>query len=94
MKRMGKIPIEISFTSGVLGVTWLIGRAIGVSIQLPSGDRAPFIDLHYIFPLISVTIIAYTLLQHLWVGLAMVSVEDDSPLSKPQMRTGSMFASR
>ena len=56
MKITGKIPIEISFTGGVLGLTWLIGRIIGVSIHLPSGDRAPFIDLHYIFPLIGVTV--------------------------------------
>ncbi len=56
MDRAGRVPIEISFTGAVLGITWLIGRIIGVSIELPSGDRAPFIDLHYIFPLIGVTI--------------------------------------
>lgn len=56
MKRFGRIPIEISFTGIVLALTWLIGRAIGVPINLPSGDRAPFIDLHYIYPLIGVTI--------------------------------------
>ena len=56
MKRSGVIPIEISFTGVVLGLTWLIGRAIGVPINLPSGDRAPFIDLHYIFPLVGVAI--------------------------------------
>ena len=56
MKRAGGIPIEISFTGLVLGLTWLIGLAIGVPINLPSGDRAPFIDLHYIYPLIGVTV--------------------------------------
>ena len=56
MKRLRAIPIEISFTGFVLGSTWLIGRAIGVPINLPSGDRAPFIDLHYIYPLLGVAI--------------------------------------
>ena len=56
MKSTGKIPIELSFMGVVLGLTWLIGQVIGVSIQLPSGDRAPFIDLHYMFPLIGVAI--------------------------------------
>ena len=56
MQRPSAIPIEIVFTGIVLGLTWLIGRVIGVSIDLPSGDRAPFIDLHYIYPLIGVTI--------------------------------------
>ena len=56
MKQFGGIPIEISFTGVVLGLTWLIGTAIGVPINLPSGDRAPFINLHYIYPLIGVGI--------------------------------------
>ena len=40
----------------MLGSTWLIGRAVGVAINLPSGDRAPFIDIHYIYPLLGVAI--------------------------------------
>ena len=56
MKRRDAIPIEVSFTGLVLGSTWLIGQAIGVPINLPSGDRAPFIDLHYMYPLLGVAI--------------------------------------
>ncbi len=56
MKRFGAIPVEINFTAVVLVATWLIGRSIGVPINLPSGDRAPFIDLHYIYPLLGVAI--------------------------------------
>ena len=56
MKPFGTIPIEISFTGFVLGSTWLIGQAIDVPVNLPSGERAPFIDLHYMYPLLGVAI--------------------------------------
>lgn len=64
MKWLRRIPFEIGFTGFVLALTWLIGLAIGVPINLPSGDRSPFIDLHYLYPLVGVGI---------WGGLTLIS---------------------
>lgn len=47
---------EIWFTAGLLGLTLAISAAIGFRFNLPSGERAAFVGIHYLYPLIGVAI--------------------------------------
>jgi PAP2 superfamily len=47
---------EIWFTAALLMLTAAIGWSIGVPLGLPSGDRAAFVGIHYLYPLAGVGI--------------------------------------
>lgn len=48
---------EVWIAATMIVVTALAGQAIGVPISLPQGDRAAFVGIHYLYPLIGVGIL-------------------------------------
>lgn len=51
------IPPEILVTGAALAVMWLFSIALDLPIVLPSGNRAAFVGVHYIYPLIGVALL-------------------------------------
>jgi hypothetical protein len=47
---------EIWFTAALFGLTMVIAASLGFRFHLPSGDRAAFVGIHYLYPLIGVAI--------------------------------------
>lgn len=47
-----KLPFEVWFTAALLGTVLVLGRLYGLPFSLPSGDRAAFVGVHYLYPLI------------------------------------------
>src|SRR5687768_15572053 len=54
---------EIAFAAAFVAITLIIGTALGLPFNLPGGDRAAFVGIHYLYPLIGVAI---------WGTLAMI----------------------
>lgn len=54
------IPPEILVTGAALTAMWLFSVAFGLPIVLPSGNRAAFVGVHYIYPLIGVALLGLT----------------------------------
>lgn len=50
---------EVAFTAAVLVVTAAVGNAISLPFNLPSGERAAFVGVHYLYPLIGLCIWAF-----------------------------------
>ncbi len=55
MHKLQSAP-ELWITAAMLAITAALGWAIGVPISLPQGDRAAFVGIHYLYPLIGVGI--------------------------------------
>lgn len=51
--RLKRFP-EIWITGAMLALVTLIGWIIGVPVSLPEGDRAAFVGIHYLYPLLGV----------------------------------------
>lgn len=47
---------EIWFTLALLAATFAASLALGLPLSLPSGDRAAFVGIHYLYPLVGVAI--------------------------------------
>lgn len=47
---------EIWFTAGILAVTLAISAILGFRFNLPSGDRAAFVGIHYLYPLFGLAV--------------------------------------
>src|SRR5690606_36087673 len=47
---------EVWFTVALLGLTLAMSAALGFRFSLPAGDRAAFVGIHYLYPLIGVAI--------------------------------------
>lgn len=47
---------EIWFTAILLGLTLVISAILGFRFHLPAGDRAAFVGIHYLYPLVGVAI--------------------------------------
>ena len=47
---------EIWFTAAMLGVTLAASAILGFRFNLPGGDRAAFVGIHYLYPLLGVAI--------------------------------------
>ena len=45
---------EVAFALALLAVTLMIGGVLGFPLNLPQGDRASFVGIHYLYPLIGV----------------------------------------
>jgi len=54
------IPPEILITGATLAVMFLLSVVFRLPIVLPSGDRAAFVGVHYIYPLIGVALLGIT----------------------------------
>lgn len=63
-RRMRAIPIEIQFTVAMVGIMFGLSAIYGLPINLPSGERAAFVGVHYLYPLIGVG---------LWGAFALLS---------------------
>lgn len=51
-----KLPFEAWFTLALLVATLAIGQIYGLPFSLPSGDRAAFVGVHYLYPLIGLAL--------------------------------------
>lgn len=52
-----KLPLpEIWFTAAFLAITVLISVGFGLPLSLPSGERAAFVGIHYLYPLLGVAV--------------------------------------
>lgn len=51
------IPPEIGIAGLMLLAMWLLSVAFGLPIMVPSGERAEFVGIHYIYPLIGVAVL-------------------------------------
>lgn len=47
---------EVWFTIALLGLTLAVSAALGFRFSLPAGDRAAFVGIHYLYPLIGVAV--------------------------------------
>lgn len=54
------VPAEILITGAMLAVMFLLSAAFGLPIVSPSGNRAAFVGVHYIYPLIGVALLGIT----------------------------------
>lgn len=50
------IPAEIWIACGFLGVTLAAALGLALPISLPDGDRAAFVGIHYLYPLIGIAL--------------------------------------
>lgn len=50
------IPIELGIAGAFLCLTLAVSWALGLPISLPNGDRAAFVGIHYLYPLIGVAV--------------------------------------
>lgn len=55
-QRMRPIPIEILFTIAMVGIMLGLSVIYGLPVNFPSGERAAFVGVHYLYPLIGVGI--------------------------------------
>lgn len=51
------IPPEIAIAGGTLAIMFLFSLLLGLPVVTPSGDRAAFVGVHYIYPLIGVALL-------------------------------------
>lgn len=56
------VPLEIGLALVFLGFTLAVGAWLGLPISLPNGDRAAFVGVHYLYPLIGIAIWAAIML--------------------------------
>lgn len=47
---------EVLFTGALLGITLALSSALSLPFSLPSGERAAFVGIHYLFPLVGLAI--------------------------------------
>jgi hypothetical protein len=47
---------EVWFTAALIGLTFVLSSILGVRFNLPSGERAAFVGIHYLYPLVGVAI--------------------------------------
>ena len=52
-RALNRFP-ELWITGAMLALVVLTGWTIGVPVSLPEGDRAAFVGIHYLYPLIGV----------------------------------------
>lgn len=55
VRLLARFP-EVAITATMLVLVAVIGWSIGVQVSLPSGERAAFVGIHYLYPLIGVGI--------------------------------------
>jgi hypothetical protein len=54
---ISKLPLpEIVFTAAFLALTVLVSAGLGLPLNLPGGERAAFVGIHYLYPLLGVAI--------------------------------------
>jgi len=53
---MSIVPLEIFLATLFLGFTLAVGAGLGLPFSLPNGDRAAFVGVHYLYPLIGIAI--------------------------------------
>ena len=51
-----RLPIELTIALGFLLVTLIVALAFGLPFNLPSSERASFVGVHYLYPLVAVGI--------------------------------------
>ena len=51
---MRAIPVEIVFTMVMVGIMFGLSAMYGLPVNFPSGERAAFVGVHYLYPLIGV----------------------------------------
>lgn len=54
--KLRSLPIEIWFTLAMVAIMYGLSAGYGLPINLPSGERAAFVGIHYLYPLIGVGI--------------------------------------
>ena len=47
---------EVWFTVALFGLAMILSATLGLKFNLPSGDRAEFVGIHYLYPLIGVAL--------------------------------------
>ena len=60
---------EVWFTGALLGVTLFVSALYGLQFNLPGGDRAAFVGIHYLYPLLGVA---------LWGGFALIGQKQNT----------------
>jgi hypothetical protein len=53
LKRVAALP-EVWFTAAIVALMALLSLTLGLPVSLPSGERAQFVGIHYLYPLIGV----------------------------------------
>ena len=53
LNRIAQLP-EIWFTAAIAALVVLLSIGLGLPISLPSGERAAFVGIHYLYPLLGV----------------------------------------
>ncbi len=53
--KSGSLP-ELWFTGAMLSITLIISVVVGLPLNLPGGDRAAFVGIHYLYPLLGVAL--------------------------------------
>ena len=56
-KSLRYVPPEIAIAGATLGIMALLSLTFGLPIVLPSGNRAEFVGIHYIYPLCGVALL-------------------------------------
>lgn len=51
------LPPEIALAGATLAIMFAFSSALGLPVVLPSGDRAAFVGVHYLYPLIGVALL-------------------------------------
>lgn len=60
MQSLPRISPEVKIASATLAVMFLLSWAYSLPIVIPSGDRAAFVGVHYVYPLIGIAILGVT----------------------------------
>lgn len=60
MQSLPKISPEVKIASAMLAVMFVLSWVYSLPIVIPSGDRAAFVGVHYIYPLIGIAILGIT----------------------------------
>ena len=56
MSRSKTLPPEIWLTAALLAGTLAVSTLLGLRFNLPGGDRAAFVGIHYLYPLLGVAV--------------------------------------
>ncbi len=57
-----ELPVEIILAFVFLAITLLVGFALNLPFSLPSSERASFVGVHYLYPLVAIAIWAVTIM--------------------------------
>lgn len=55
--NLGVIPVEVVIAGATLAIMTLLSVSLNLPIVIPSGNRAAFVGVHYIYPLIGVALL-------------------------------------